>query len=148
MLVILKKDVKGTGIAGDVVKVSDGYARNMLIPKGMAVLATDKNIRTIEKQKAVLEEKKKQEKEKAEEKAEELEGKKIVLNTKTGENGKLFGSITNKDISNAIKESEGIEIDKKKILLKNPIKQIGEFEVEVKIYPEVVAKLIVIVNAK
>ena len=95
---LVKKDVKGTGRAGDVVKVSDGYARNMLIPKGMAVLATDKNIRTIEKQKAVLEEQKKEEKEKAEKLAETLSEKKINLKTKTGENGKLFGSITTMDI--------------------------------------------------
>lgn len=145
MLVILKKDVKGTGRAGDVVKVSDGYARNMLIPKGMAVAATDKNIRSIEKQKAVLEEKRKEEKIEAEKIASDLEKNKIEIKIKTGDNGKLFGSITAMDISKAIMEQEGVDIDKKKIQLKSPIKQTGEFEVEVKIYPEVVAKVNVIV---
>ena len=145
MLVILKKDVKGTGRAGDVVKVSDGYARNMLIPKGMAVTATDKNIRSIEKQKAVLEEKRKEEKIEAEKIASDLEKNKIEIKIKTGDNGKLFGSITAMDISKAIMEQEGVDIDKKKIQLKSPIKQTGEFEVEVKIYPEVVAKVNVIV---
>jgi large subunit ribosomal protein L9 len=145
MLVILKKDVKGTGRAGDVVKVSDGYARNMLIPKGMAVAATDKNIRSIEKQKAVLEEKRKEEKIEAEKIASDLEENKIEIKIKTGDNGKLFGSITAMDISKAIMEQEGVDIDKKKIQLKSPIKQTGEFEVEVKIYPEVVAKVNVIV---
>ena len=145
MLVILKKDVKGTGRAGDVVKVSDGYARNMLIPKGMAVTATDKNIRSIEKQKAVLEEKRKEEKIEAEKIASDREKNNIEIKIKTGDNGKLFGSITAMDISKAIMEQEGVDIDKKKIQLKSPIKQTGEFEVEVKIYPEVVAKVNVIV---
>lgn len=147
MLVILKKDIKGTGKAGDVITVSDGYARNMLIPRGMAIKATDKNVRSVEKQKNLLKEKENKEKEKAVCKAKELEKKLVVVKTKTGENGKLFGSITTMDIAKALKEQESIEIDKKKILLKAPIKQIGVFEVDIKIYPEVVATVKVEVTA-
>ena len=139
MLVILKKDIKGTGKAGDVVTVSDGYARNMLLPREMAIKATDKNVRSVEKQKNILKEKESKEKEKAVNKAKELEAKSVVVKTKTGENGKLFGSITSMDIAKALKEQESINIDKKKIILKTPIKQIGVFEVDMKIYPEVVA---------
>ncbi|MBK5253140.1 MAG: 50S ribosomal protein L9 [Peptostreptococcaceae bacterium] len=139
MLVILKQDVKGTGKAGDVMKVSDGYARNMLIPKGLAIMATDKNVRSVEKQKKVLKEKQDKEKEKAVNKAIELKEKSVIIKTKTGDNGKLFGSITTMDIAKALKEQESVDVDKKKILLKTPIKQIGVFEVDIKIYPEVVA---------
>ena len=104
MKVILKKDVKGTGKAGDVVKVSDGFARNKLIPSGEAVEATKQNIRAIEKEKALKAEQEAQEKAEAQEIAAELEAKTIVIKVKTGEGGKLFGSITNKDVSEAIKE--------------------------------------------
>ncbi|NLY82122.1 MAG: 50S ribosomal protein L9 [Clostridiales bacterium] len=147
MLVILKKDIKGTGKAGDVVTVSDGYARNMLLPREMAIKATDKNVRSVEKQKNILKEKESKEKEKAVNKAKELEAKSVVVKTKTGENGKLFGSITSMDIAKALKEQESINIDKKKIILKTPIKQIGVFEVDIKIYPEVVATVKVEVTA-
>lgn len=147
MLVILKKDIKGTGKAGDVVTVSDGYARNMLLPREMAIKATDKNVRSVEKQKNILKEKENKEKEKAVNKAKELEAKSVVVKTKTGENGKLFGSITSMDIAKALKEQESINIDKKKIILKTPIKQIGVFEVDIKIYPEVVATVKVEVTA-
>jgi large subunit ribosomal protein L9 len=147
MLVILKQDVKGTGKAGDVLKVSDGYARNMLIPKGLAIMATDKNVRSVEKQKAILKEKQEKEKEKAVKKAIELKKKSVVIKTKTGDNGKLFGSITTMDIAKALKEQESVDVDKKKILLKTPIRQTGVFEIDIKIYPEVVATVKVEVTA-
>ena len=99
MIVILLKDVKGTGKAGDVVKVSDGYARNMLIPKGMAKEATEGNIRNLEKQKALLAEKRAEEKAAAQALAEKLAGLSTVIRTKGGEGGRLFGSITSKDKS-------------------------------------------------
>ena len=110
MIVILNRDVKGTGKAGDVVKVSDGYARNMLLPKGYATEATDGN---------------------------------IIIKTKSGEGGRLFGSITSKDIADETKKQTGLTIDKKKIQMKNPIKSIGRFEIDVKLYPEVSGKLTV-----
>ena len=142
MIVILLKDVKGTGKAGDVVKVSDGYARNMLIPKGLAKEATQGNVRNLEKQKALAEEKRAEEKAAAQAKADELE--KIVLNvpSKGGENGKLFGSVTSMDIAKALQDQEGITIDKKKIEMpEGPIKQAGTSQVIVKLYQDVSAKI-------
>ena len=141
MIVILNRDVKGTGKAGDVVKVSDGYARNMLLPRGYATEATEGNIRSLEKQKAVLAEKKAAEKQAAQELAEKINATEVVIKTKAGENGKIFGSITSKDIADALKEQKKITVDKKKIQLDNPIKGIGEMTVNIKLYPEVTAKL-------
>ena len=148
MIVILNRDVKGTGKAGDVVKVSDGYARNMLLPRGYATEATEGNIRSLEKQKAVLAEKKAAEKQAAQELAEKINATEVVIKTKAGENGKIFGSITSKDIADALKEQKKITIDKKKIQLDNPIKGIGEMTVNIKLYPEVTAKLKVSVIAQ
>ena len=141
MIVILNRDVKGTGKAGEVVKVSDGYARNMLLPKGYATEATDGNIRNLEKQKELQAQKKADDKAAAEKVAAALENAKVVIKTKSGEGGKLFGSITSRDIAEAAKEQTGITLDKKKIQIGNPIKNIGKFTVDVKLYPEVVGKL-------
>lgn len=137
MIVILNRDVKGTGKAGEVVKVSDGYARNMLLPKGYATEATDANIRTIEKQKKVLAEKTAAEKAAAQELAEKLKEIKVTIKTKSGEGGRLFGSITSKDLSVALKEQFGITIDKKKFLMDSPLKAMGTFNVNLKLYSEV-----------
>lgn len=141
MIVILTKDVKGTGKAGEVVKVSDGYARNMLIPRGLAKEATDGNVRSLEKQKQIMAEKQAAEKQAAMELAEKMGSLTVDIVTKGGDNGRLFGSITSKDISEALKEQHGINIDKKKIVLDNPIKETGEQVVKVKVYPEVSADL-------
>ena len=141
MIVILNRDVKGTGKAGEVVKVSDGYARNMLLPKGFATEATDGNIRNLEKQKKLQAQKKAEDKEAAEKLAADLENVKVVIKTMSGEGGRLFGSITSKDIAEAAKEQTGITLDKKKIQIASPIKNIGKFTVDIKLYPEVVGKL-------
>lgn len=138
MIVILLKDVKGSGKAGDVVKVNDGYARNMLIPKGLAKEATEGNVRSLEKQKAIVAEKKAEEKAAAQQLAEKLKELTVSIVTKGGEGGRLFGSITSKDISEALNKQYKIDIDKKKFVLENPIKTTGEFSVEVKLYSEVV----------
>ena len=148
MIVILLKDVKGTGKAGEIVKVSDGYARNMLIPRGMAKEATDGNVRSLEKAKAVQAQKDADAKAAAEKLAEELKDKEIVIRTKGGEGGKLFGSITSKDIEAAVKEQLGVKIDKKKIQMESPIKHIGSFEVPVKLVGGVAAVIRVKVEAK
>ncbi|MFV0516743.1 MAG: 50S ribosomal protein L9 [Aminipila sp.] len=137
MIVILLKDVKGSGKAGDVVKVSDGYARNMLIPKGLAKEATEGNVKSLEKQKAIAAEKKAEEKAKAQGLADRLKELTVSIITKGGEGGRLFGSITSKDISEALKKQHQIDIDKKKFVLESPLKTTGEFLVEVKLYPEV-----------
>ena len=141
MIVILLKDVKGAGKAGEVVKVSDGYARNMLIPKGFAKEATEGNVRNLEKQKAIMAEKQAEAKAAAEELADKISLITVNIVSKGGEGGRLFGSITSKEISEALEEQHGIKIDKKKIVLDAPIKQIGDTEVTVKVYPEVQAQL-------
>ena len=148
MIVILNRDVKGTGKAGDVVKVSDGYARNMLLPKGYATEATDGIIRNLEKQEAIAAEKKAEEKAATQQTAEKIGALSVEIKTKAGEGGKIFGSITSKDIADALKDQHKITVDKKKIQLDSPIKQTGEITVEIKLYTEVNAKLKVIVTAE
>ncbi len=141
MIVILTKDVKGTGKAGDIVKVNDGYARNMLLPKGLAKEATQGNVRNLEKQKELAAEKLQEQKAAAQKQAEKLETITVEIKSKGGENGKLFGSITSKDIAEALEKQEGIKVDKKKIELASPIKQTGDTQVTVKLFPEVSAAL-------
>ena len=141
MVVILLKDVKGTGKAGEVVKLSDGYARNRLIPKGLAKEATEGNIRNLEKQKEIADEKRAEQKAAAQKQAEKINEITLTIRSKGGESGKLFGSITSKDIADALQEQENIKVDKKKIVLDSPIKQTGSSEVTVKLFPEVTAVL-------
>ena len=141
MEVILKKDVKGTGKAGDTVKVSDGFARNKLIPSGLAVEATEANKRAIAREKAKIAEKAAQNRADAEAFAEGLNGKTIVIKTKVGDNGKLFGSITSMDIAEAIREQTGSVVDRKRIVLDKPIKEAGITEVVIKLYQDVNAKI-------
>ena len=141
MIVILKRDVKGTGKAGDVVKVSDGYARNMLLPKGYAEEATKNNVHSLERAREKREEEEKQAKAAAEKQAEEMKSMRVVITTKAGEGGKLFGSITSKDIADALKEQHGIAVDKRKIVLEQPIKETGVTRVKIKIYPEIAATI-------
>ena len=148
MIVILNKDVKGTGKAGDVVKVSDGYARNMLIPRGLATVATQGNIRHLEKQKAFDAEKKAEEKAQAQQQAEKIQKASVLIKTKAGEGGKIFGSITSKDISEALREQHGIDIDKKKFQMDAPLKQTGETGVDIKLYQDIIARLTVIIEAE
>ena len=146
MVVILKRDVKGTGRAGDVVKVNDGYARNMLIPKGYAIEATKGNIRSLEKVKEKQAEEEAQQRAAASEKAEQLKKAQVPIVTKSGEGGRLFGSITSKDIADAVMEQTGISVDKKKIKLDQPIKNLGTFHVEIKLYYDINAEITVTVT--
>lgn len=143
MKVILLKDVKGKGKKGDVVKVSDGYARNMLLPRGLAKEATQGNLKNLENRKA--EEKRLYEEELAAARklAEMLKKKTVILKTKAGEKGKLFGSITTQDIATALQEQEGMKVDKKKISMDAPIKQIGRYKVKAKLHTEVAATITV-----
>lgn len=141
MKVILLQDVRGTGKAQQVVNVSDGYGRNMLIPKGLALEATDKNIKILEKKKRDEAERKAEEKKEALELKAILDKSQVKFLKKAGESGKVFGSITSKEIADKIQEELNIKVDKKKINLTNPIKALGEFNVEIKLYSEVVANL-------
>ena len=148
MKVILNKDVKGTGKAGDVVTVSDGYARNMLIPRRLATEATQSNIGQLEKQKAIAAEKKAEEKAAAQELAEKLNKASIKMKIKAGEGGRIFGSITSKDIADAINMQLGMDIDRKKVKLDAPIKQVGQTDVDMRLYQDVNAKIKVIIEAE
>ena len=141
MEVILKQDVKGTGKAGQIVKVSDGFARNKLIPGGLAIEATPANKKAFEREKAREAEKLAQERAEAETFAAKLRGKGVVVKTKVGDNGKLFGSITSMDIAQAILEQTGEEIDRREIILDKPIKETGTTEVEIKVFQDITAKV-------
>ena len=141
MQVIMLKDVKGTGKKGDIVKVSDGFARNRLIPGGMALEATPQNLKAIEREKANHEKKVAEETAAAKEIAAKISAEPFVVKTKVGDAGKVFGSITSMNIADAIKEQTGVEIDKKKIVLDKPIKETGVSKVEVKLYTGVTASV-------
>ena len=143
MEVILKQDVKGTGKAGQVVKVSDGYARNKLIPGGLAVEATPANKKAIEREKAKAQEKYEADKAAALDLANQLSDKIVVVKTKVGENGRLFGAITSKEVAAAITEQTGIEVDKRKIILDKPIKETGVETLEIKLFQDIKAKVVV-----
>ena len=140
MQVILLKDVKGQGKAGQVVKVSDGYARNMLLPKKLAMEAAPANMKVLEKQRAQIEAQRAIDKQVAEDIKAKVEAKTVKVVTKAGENGRLFGAITSKDIAEAIQKEFLIELDKKKIDLDAPIKQTGVTEVTLRLFPGVQAK--------
>lgn len=146
MKVILIQDVKGAGKAGSVATVSDGYARNYLLPKGLAKEATLSNMRQLERIKEANAARKAENVESAQEIAKKIAMLRITIMGKGGEGGRLFGSITTKDISDALKEQHGIEIDKRKIVLDCPIKQTGEHQVEIKLFSDITAKLRVIVD--
>ncbi|MCX7903611.1 MAG: 50S ribosomal protein L9 [Caloramator sp.] len=148
MKVILTSDVKGVGKKGDVINVSDGYARNFLFPRKLAIEANESNLKVLEAQKAKEEQKRQEELQRARELAKKLSEITVEVSVKAGENGKLFGSITSKDISDALKKQHGIEIDKKKIELDEAIKVAGVYNIEVKVYPEVSAKLKVNIKAQ
>ena len=120
----------------------------MLLPKGYAKEATEGNIRSLEKQKAIAAEKKAEEKARAEEQAKKISELSVTIKTKAGDGGKIFGSITSKDIAEALNKQHGIDVDKKKIQMEAPIKQTGETTVNVKLYFEVSAQLKVIVEAE
>jgi large subunit ribosomal protein L9 len=141
--VILLEDVKKLGKKGDLVDVADGYARNYLLPRNLAQEATAGGIKQIKQQKAALEKRKKKEKELAQEIAEKLSKTSVTLKVKAGDQGKLFGSVTSKDISEALKEQQQIQVDRRKIELTEPIKSLGSYEVDIKLAPEVEAKLTV-----
>ncbi|MCT4595436.1 MAG: 50S ribosomal protein L9 [Anaeromicrobium sp.] len=141
MKVILLKDIKGTGKKGQVINASDGHARNYLIPRGLAKEATSGNMKILEKQNAAEDRKREEEFQEAKELAAKIEELKIVLKSKAGNGGKLFGSITAKDIATELNKNHGIKVDKRKIKLDDPIRTLGVTIVEVKLHPKVVGKL-------
>ena len=140
MKVILLQDVKKIGKKGDVINTSDGYARNYLFPRKLAEEATDSNLHILNNKKENERKQKLAELEAAQKLAKELKGKELKLTVKTGENNKLFGAITSKDVAELIKTQYKVEVEKKKIVM-DTIKLAGTYEIEVKWYPEVSTKM-------
>lgn len=141
MKVILLEDVKSLGKKGEVVNVNDGYARNFVLPKKLGVEATGKNMNDLKLQKANEEKVAKEHLEAAQAFAKEMENDHVVVSIKAGEGGRTFGSVSSKEIATAFKEQCGKEIDKKKIILPEPIKSFGVYEVAVKLHPKVTGTL-------
>ena len=141
MKVILLEDVKSLGKKGDVVNINDGYARNFVLPKKLGVEANNKNLNDLKLQKAKEEKIARQQLEAAQAFAKEMEEDAVVLSIKAGEGGRSFGSVSSKEIAQAYKEQKGKEIDKKKIVLPEPIRSFGVFEVGVKLHPKVTGTL-------
>jgi large subunit ribosomal protein L9 len=141
MKVILLEDVKTLGKKGDIVDVSDGYARNAILPKKLGVEATSKNLNDLKLKNQHADKVAAENLEKAKELAKVVEKQKVVLKIKTGEGGKIFGSVSTKEIAQAAKEQTGLELDKKKMQLSEPIKALGSYEVPVKLHPQVTANL-------
>ena len=140
MKVIFLKDVKGTAKAGEVKEVADGYARNCLIKKGLAEEATSVKLNSFNIKKDAETFHKQEEIKALKEQAKKLNGETVTVKIKCGENGKIFGSVTSKEIADVLNE-KGFSVDKKKILLKDGIKNLGIYQVEVKFLPEVFAKI-------
>ncbi len=140
MRVILRTDIEKLGKLGDVVEVKPGYARNYLLPKRLAMPATESNLKIFEQEKKKLEEKLNAERFQAKELAEKLEKEVIEIPVRVGEGDKLYGSVTSSNIVELLKE-KGFEIDRKKIEMDKPIRALGEYKIPVKLYPGVVATL-------
>lgn len=137
MKVILLEDVKSLGKKGEIVNVSDGYARNMILPKKLGLEATSKNLNDLKLQNQHAEKVAQENLEAARNFAEELKDKKVEVKMKAGEGGRTFGSISTKEIAEAAKKQLGLELDKKKMILKDPIKSLGTYEIQIKLHPQV-----------
>ena len=141
MKVILLEDVKSLGKKGQIVNVSDGYARNMILPKKLGVEATSKNLKDLKLRKANEEKVAQENLDAAKAFAEELSTKEVILTLKVGEGGRTFGSVSSKEISEAAKKQLNLEIDKKKLQLENPIRNLGVTNVPVRLHPKVTGSL-------
>jgi len=147
MKVILKEDVGKLGYMGDIVNVADGYARNFLLPKGIAAVADTKNIKSLEHEKRVIERRAEKHKAESQTLAEKISAITLNLKAKAGEEDKLFGSVTAMDIAEALK-AEGFEVDKKKIVLEEPIKRLGSHSASIKVARDVNATVNIEVEAE
>ena len=144
MKVILTTEIDSLGMEGDTVNVANGYARNYLIPKGFALEANNQNIKLMETQKKKIDERRLKAKEAAEKVKEDIKEKVITITQKVGEEDKLYGSVTSMDIAEEMEKMD-ISIDRRKIILDKPIKSLGEYEVSVKLHPEVTGTMKVVV---
>lgn len=141
MKVILKQDIKGVGKKDQIINANDGYARNYLFPKNLAVPADKGNMTNLQSKKSSEEHRKSLEKEEALKISKQIEGIILKLPVKSGENGKVFGSVTSKEIAENLEKQYKIKVDKKKVLLQDSIKELGMFNIEIKLYDGVIAKL-------
>ncbi|MCL2497874.1 MAG: 50S ribosomal protein L9 [Symbiobacteriaceae bacterium] len=141
MILILREDVKGLGKRGEKVTVADGYGRNFLIPRGLAFTANEGALQQLKERETVKEQKELREKERAQRLATQLEGTTIIIKAKHGEGGRLFGSITNVHIAEELKKQRGLEVDRKRIEIKDTIKMIGHYEVTVRLYSGITATI-------
>ena len=148
MKVVLLTDVKGHGKKGDVVEASDGYARNFLLPRGLAKEATKGVLNEVKGKNESIAYHKEQELIAAKETAAKLEGGKVTIKSKAGDNGKLFGKVTNQNVAEAIKYQLHVVVDKRKVVIPDGIKTVGSHTVEIKVYPEVSAKITVEIVAE
>ncbi|MFT4142905.1 MAG: 50S ribosomal protein L9 [Mobilitalea sp.] len=148
MDIILLQDVKALGKKGETVKVSDGYARNFILPKKLGIEATKQNLYELNNQKAAQAKKEQELLDEAKHQAKKLEELTVKLAIKAGEGGKTFGSVSSKEIAAALKEQFGYDIDKKKLQLNDAIKHAGSYTVPAKLHPQVTAQLKVVVEAK
>ena len=147
MQVILREDIDNLGSIGDLVKVADGYARNYLVPNKKAIEATPDNLNAMNHAKKMVSDRIRKIKKDATAEADQLRGLAVIIKAKTGEEGKLFGSVTSMDIADAVK-AKGVEIDKRKIVLDEPIKRLGDYTVSVKLYADIIAEFKVSVIAE
>jgi len=138
--VILREDVSNVGKTGDTVVGADGYGRNFLLPRGLAVQASTKNVKMLEHQKKLIQARQAKLRQESQDLAKRLEGVSCTIARKAGEEDKLYGSVTARDIADAVKE-EGVVLDRKKILLTEPIKKLGVFTVSVQLHPDVVGSV-------
>ena len=146
MKVILKEDVKSLGKKGEIVNVSDGYARNFILKTGKGIEANTKNLNDLKLKKANDDKVAQEHYEAAVELGKKIEAGKIEVSIKTGEGGKAFGSVSSKEIATEVKAQMDLEVDKKKVQLKDAIKALGTYEVPIKLHPKVTAKLKVVVK--
>ena len=140
MEVVLKEDIENLGHMGDVVKVKDGYARNYLLPRGLVVLADKKNLKALEHEQRMIAQRRERLTKEAHGISETLSRVSLKFAVKVGEEGRLFGSVTNMDIEKALKE-QGVEVDRRRIVLQDPIKQVGDYEVPIRLRPEVMPSI-------
>lgn len=145
MKLLLKEDVLGLGICGDEVEVKDGYGKNFLIPNGRAIMATPKNLKQFNHQKSIVQARLKKEKVVSMEQAQAIGKVTCIFKKKAGDNGKLFGTVTTQEISENLR-SHGIQLDRRKLQLKEPIKSLGKFDMSVKLHPEVTATIKIVVE--
>ena len=147
MKVILLKDIKGTGKKDQILEVSDGYGRNFLLPRKMAIEATNEAMNAIEKSKSAAKHREDVKKNEAEQSARDLKGKTVTVKVRAGENGRLYGSITTQEIADALKAQHGVELDKRKIELDEKVTSVGQTTITLKMYAGVSTKMNLVIEA-